>query len=216
MNKKIKLGMTVTCLKEEEAYYSGRNGNPQVIFKPGDIGIVMSVNLPHVRGRESGVCVDFYGPRYAGGPDYHIWRTSAPYGNLTPANDGKLFWWSGGFKTTSELILALGRVDGTHIRFSDWPHTKGFEEILTMLPGEAHIIQIIKDGGGTHRHRVLLVDTTAKYTINGEPVDVRHLFNKMKLLNPTGVMNDIHTMQPGDKLPFGRKGEPKFTLTRKE
>lgn len=41
--KKFKVGDTVTCLRQTHAYFSKRNGNPEMIFKPGMVGKVMAI-----------------------------------------------------------------------------------------------------------------------------------------------------------------------------
>ena len=69
---KISIGQKVTCLHEVEAYYSGYNGNPKVMFTPNDVGIVRSIApkvhilkcLPVFDGCEDFLVIDFIHPEH--------------------------------------------------------------------------------------------------------------------------------------------------------
>lgn len=50
--RKIKVGDIVTCRVPQQAYYSGYAGRPDCSFEPGDLGIVVNVEVPYVRGPE--------------------------------------------------------------------------------------------------------------------------------------------------------------------
>lgn len=77
--KDVKVGIKVTCLNPEEAYYSNYAGNPICCFMPGDIGIVGAIDVPYVMTKNGKdkffVCVDFE-------KDGQKWRVGIDYDNL--------------------------------------------------------------------------------------------------------------------------------------
>ena len=84
--KGIVPGVEVMILQDEEAYYSDYAGNPKVVVKAGNIGVVGATDVPYVhpmrdlQGRLRGdyfVCVDFKIPGvYSGNPKHgnDVWR----------------------------------------------------------------------------------------------------------------------------------------------
>lgn len=81
----VKIGMKVTCVKKEEAYYSKYAGNPECFFECGDVGTVGAIDVPYVTTpsgkNKSFVCVDFdkMGKRWRAGVDYdNIVRCDLP------------------------------------------------------------------------------------------------------------------------------------------
>jgi hypothetical protein len=90
MKNSIEVGMLVTCKKPVEAYGSGYpKGHPVCFFEPGDIGSVVSMDVPYVTG-SNGVfaCVDFYKPGTIQNPHHWQehgevpWRAGLDYNNL--------------------------------------------------------------------------------------------------------------------------------------
>lgn len=56
----VKIGDIVTCRRTEEAYYSGRAGNAPCFFRPGDVGIVVSLDTSCVERSTTSSRVEFF------------------------------------------------------------------------------------------------------------------------------------------------------------
>ena len=77
MKKNLNIGDTVTCKTPVRAFYSDYAGNPEVIFRPGMVGVVKALNVPAVTGKErTYTCVDFNGPWSIGKNPIDIWRVA--------------------------------------------------------------------------------------------------------------------------------------------
>ena len=96
LKKSLVIGMSVTCIFPEEAFYSGYGRLPECWFRPGMVGKVGAVRVPGIMSGRLYACIDFYDPAIynAGAPDEygegekHQWRVGLFYDNILVVRPG--------------------------------------------------------------------------------------------------------------------------------
>lgn len=96
----VQVGMYVTCIQSEECYYSNYGGRPEMLFRPGMVALVASVDVPAVTKNYAFICADFYAPTE--NPKWEsndVWRVALKYDNIkivpAPENTRQVVSWLG-------------------------------------------------------------------------------------------------------------------------